>query len=205
MAKQWEEEGSEFIHIVDLDGAKMGESKNLDIIFNIVKELKVPIQLGGGIRNIESIEKILLNGVKRVILGTSAVENQEMVKEAVKKFNDGIAIGIDAKDGIVAINGWEKKSTFGAVDFAKKMEDIGVGTIIYTDISRDGMLIGPNYEAMAEMKNSVNINVIASGGVSKKEDVIKLKEAGLDGAIIGKALYTGDIKLKEVLEIAKSR
>jgi phosphoribosylformimino-5-aminoimidazole carboxamide ribotide isomerase len=166
-------------------------------------KLGIPLQLGGGIRTIETIEIILCKGIQRVILGTSAVNDPELVKKAISAFGDNLAVAIDARDGMVAIEGWAKTSEFTAVGFARKMEELGARTIIYTDISRDGMLLGPNLKAMEEMRSAVKIEVIASGGVSKSEDIRNLKNIGMSGVIVGKALYTGDVNLIEALEIAK--
>lgn len=203
MAIKWERMGAEFLHVVDLDGARLGEPQNIAKISEMAVKLGIPVQVGGGIRTIENIEIILCKGIERVILGTSAVKNPELVKEAVKNFENNVVIAIDARDGMVAIEGWAKTSELKAVDFAKKMEDLGAKIIIYTDISRDGMLSGPNLKAMEEMVNAVKIDVVASGGVSKLEDVKNLKDIGAAGVIIGKALYTGDVDLKQALEIAK--
>jgi phosphoribosylformimino-5-aminoimidazole carboxamide ribotide isomerase len=203
MALKWESMGAQYLHVVDLDGARLGEPQNIGVISEMAVKLGIPIQLGGGIRTIEMLELILCKGVHRAILGTSAVKNQGFVRKALKTFESNIAIAIDAKDGMVAIEGWAKTSEFTAVGFARKMEDLGAKTIIYTDISRDGMLTGPNLKAMEEMAGAVGIQVIASGGVSKLEDIKSLKEIGVSGVIIGKALYTGDVKLEEALEIAK--
>lgn len=203
MALKWEGMGAGYLHVVDLDGARLGKPKNLPIVSEIASRLGIPVQLGGGIRDMKTIETILAKGIERVILGTSAVKNPELVKEALKEYGNRIVIGIDAKDGRVAIEGWEKTSDFTAVDFAKKMRDLGASTIIYTDIATDGMLAGPNLKAMEEMVAATGIDIIASGGVSKLEDIKNLKETGVAGAIIGKALYTGNIDLKEALEAAK--
>ena len=199
MALKWEREGAMYLHVIDLDGARTGEPKNLSVISEITARLGIPVQMGGGIRSIDTIEYIISRGVERVILGTSAVNNPELVKSALKKFGNNIAIGIDARDGMVAIEGWEKTSSFAAVDFAKKMEDIGAKTIIYTDISRDGMLAGPNLKAMEEMAGAVGIEVIASGGVGSVQDIKDLKNTGVDGVIVGKALYTGNVNLAEAI------
>ena len=199
MAKSFMDAGSKYIHMVDLDGAKSGVTCNFKIIAEVAK-LGISVQTGGGIRDIETIERYIDSGVSRVILGTSAVNNPELVIEAVSRYDDKIAVGIDAKDGLVAVNGWEKTSSFKAVAFAKKMESIGVKYIIYTDISRDGMLKGPNLWAMREMTENLNINVIASGGVSCMEDIIALKPTGVSGVIVGKALYTGKVDLQKALE-----
>ena len=162
--------------------------------------MKIPVQIGGGIRNLETIETYLSGGLSRVILGTSAVNNREMLVAALKEYKDKIAVGIDAKDGKVAIHGWEKTSDFTAVEFAKEIESLGTKTIIYTDISRDGMLKGPNLQTMKEMADNVALNVIASGGVSKLTDIVDLKQTGVSGVIVGKALYTGNVNLKEAIE-----
>ncbi len=204
MALKWEKLGAQYLHTVDLDGARDGEPRNIATISEIAVKLGIPVQVGGGIRTIETIEIVLSKGIQRVILGTSAVKNPELVKKALKDFGDSIVIGIDAMNGMVAIEGWEKASEFTAVEFAKRMEDLGAKTIIYTDISRDGMLKGPNLKAMEEMVKAVNIDVIASGGVGKLEDIKNLKDIGMPGVIVGKALYTGDVDLAEALKIAKS-
>jgi len=199
MAKKWESLGATFIHTVDLDGARAGKPVNTDAIKEILKEINVPIQTGGGIRTLEDIENLLNLGVKRVILGTSAVKNKQLVVDSVKKYGERIAVGIDARDNKVAISGWEQLSDFTAVEFAKMMESIGVKTIIYTDISTDGMLTGPNLKAMEEMSRAVGIDVIASGGVGCADDVRRLAETGVAGVIIGKALYTNKLKLEDVI------
>ena len=152
--------------------------------------MKIPVQTGGGIRSLDDIEYVLSSGVQRVIIGTAAVRNPDMVSEAVRLYGSRVAVGIDAKDGLVAIEGWEKVSEYNAVNFAKKMRDLGVKTIIYTDIATDGMLSGPNIKAMSEMVKETNLDVIASGGVSKIEDLFELKKVGVSGAIVGKAIYT---------------
>ncbi len=203
MAFKWEKLGAQYLHVVDLDGARTGEPQNMDVISKMAVNVGIPVQLGGGIRSIEMIEIILCKGVQRVILGTSAVEDPELVKKAIKTFENNIVIGIDAKDGFVAIEGWAKTSSFTATGFAKKMEELGAKTIIYTDISTDGTLSGPNLKAMEEMAKAVEVEVIASGGVSSIEDVKNLKDVGVSGVIIGKALYTGNIDLKHAIEIAK--
>ncbi|MCR4435198.1 MAG: 1-(5-phosphoribosyl)-5-[(5-phosphoribosylamino)methylideneamino]imidazole-4-carboxamide isomerase [Clostridiales bacterium] len=203
MALQWERLGAEYLHVVDLDGARTGQPQNIAVISEMAVNLGIPLQVGGGIRTIEMIEIILCKGIQRIILGTSAVKDPNLVKNAVKTFENNIVIGIDARDGMVAIEGWAKTSEFTAVGFAKKMEELGAKTIIYTDISKDGTLSGPNLKAMEEMVNSVKIEVIASGGVSTLQDIKNLREIGMHGVIIGKALYTGDIDLREAIEIAK--
>lgn len=203
MAMKFEQLGAEYLHIVDLDGARFGKPQNIAAISEMAVKLGIPIQLGGGIRSIEMIEIILCRGIQRVILGTSAVKDPELVKKAMQVFSSSLAVAVDAKDGMVAIEGWAKTSEFTAIDFAKKMEEQGAKIIIYTDISRDGMLKGPNLKAMEVMVNAVNIDVIASGGVTSLQDIKNLKEIGMDGVIVGKALYTGDIDLQEAIAVAK--
>ncbi|MDF2522820.1 MAG: 1-(5-phosphoribosyl)-5-((5-phosphoribosylamino)methylideneamino) imidazole-4-carboxamide isomerase [Clostridiales bacterium] len=203
MARKWEECGASWLHTVDLDGARGGNPINLPVVGEIAKSVKMPVQMGGGIRNLKVIESAIENGISRVILGTSAVNDPQFVKEALRKFEKSIVIGIDAKDEKVAIEGWEKLSSFTAAEFAKRMEDLGAGTIIYTDISTDGMLKGPNLKAMEQMLKAVSMDVIASGGVSKLQDIKDLKEVGVAGVIVGKALYTGNLDLREAIEAAK--
>lgn len=201
MAKKWEDEGGEFIHVVDLDGAKHGHGVNAEIITEICKTVNVPVQTGGGIRTMDDIEKKLSCGVNRVIIGTSAVRNADFVKEAVEKYGDKIVIGIDAKDGMVAVEGWEEVSEFGAVEFAKKMESLGVKTIIYTDIATDGTLAGPNVAAMREMVENTNMDIIASGGIGNIEHIKSLIPTGVEGVIVGKALYTDSVKLADAVRM----
>ena len=199
VAVRWEQAGAEYLHTVDLDGARSGQKKNMDIVARIAKKLAIPVQLGGGIRTMQDIDFALSTGIQRVILGTSAVQNPHLVQEAVRQYGARIVVGIDAREGYVAIEGWEKTSTFTAVEFAKKVESMGVKTIIYTDIATDGMLKGPNLAAMKEMAEAVHMDVIASGGVSSTEDVINLRRTGVEGVIIGKALYTGNVDLKAAI------
>jgi len=204
VAKRWEEMGAKVIHVVDLDGAFSGIQKNIEGIKNIRRAVRVDIELGGGIRDMEMIEMLLSLGIDRVILGTVAIERPELVKEASRRFPGRIIVGIDAKDGLVAVKGWVEITNVKAKELALRMEDYGVWGIIYTDISRDGMLTGPNIEAIREIVEAVNIPVIASGGVSSLDDIKRLKEIkGLWGVITGKALYTGAIDLKEAIEISK--
>jgi phosphoribosylformimino-5-aminoimidazole carboxamide ribotide isomerase len=203
MALKFEQMGAQYIHVVDLDGARLGRPQNTAIISEMAVNLGIPVQLGGGIRSIETIEIILCKGIERVILGTSAVNDPELVKTAVRSFGNNLAVAIDAKDEMVAIEGWAKTSEFTAVGFARKMEELGARVIIYTDISRDGTLTGPNLRAMEEMVKAVGIDVIASGGVTSKQDIKDLKNIGVAGAIVGKALYTGDIDLREAIEAAR--
>lgn len=195
MAKRWEAAGGEYIHVVDLDGALKGHGVNADAIRRICEAVKVPVQTGGGIRKMADIEAKFECGISRVIIGTKAVSDVDFVKEAVKRYGERIVIGIDAKDGMVAVEGWEKTSDFRATEFGMKMADIGVKTIIYTDIATDGTLLGPNTEAMAEMVKATGIDIIASGGIGNIEHIKSLIPTGVEGVITGRALYTGDVRL----------
>ena len=203
MARKWESLGGEYIHVVDLDGALKGHGVNAEAIKEICKAVNVPVQTGGGIRSISDIEAKLECGISRVIIGTKAVSDADFVKEAVKRYGDKIVIGIDAKDGMVAIEGWEKTSEYQAVEFAKKMEEIGVKTIIYTDIATDGTLMGPNVDAMREMVNNTNMDIIASGGIGNIEHIKALIPTGVEGVITGRALYTGNINLCDAIKAGK--
>lgn len=203
MAKKWEAQGGEFIHVVDLDGALKGRGVNSEIIREICRSVNVPVQTGGGIRTMEDVEYMLQCGINRVIIGTSAVENREFVKRAVAEYGKRIVIGIDAKDSMVAISGWEEVSSFKAVDFAREMQDLGVATVVYTDIATDGTLKGPNLDAMEEMVKYTKLDVIASGGVGNISHIQALTQTGVEGVIVGKALYTGNIDLAEAIKIAK--
>ena len=206
MALKWAGLGAEFLHLVDLDGALAGEGKNVPVIERILQSVSIPVQLGGGIRNLETIEKLLPLGVNRLILGSAAVKNPQLVEEACKKYPGHIAVGIDAKNGDVAIEGWGKGSGVAATELAKKMAAYGVETIIYTDISRDGMLSGVNVEATAALARACGVPIIASGGVASLEDIRRVKAVesdGVQGCIIGKAIYTGAVDLKAALALAK--
>jgi phosphoribosylformimino-5-aminoimidazole carboxamide ribotide isomerase len=204
MAKHWVELGAELLHVVDLDGAFTGEQRNFSKIEAIRKAIDIPIEVGGGIRDMERIKKLFSLGVDRVIIGTAAAQNPDMVKSACENFPGKVLAGIDAKDGKVAIKGWEEVTELGAVEFALEMEKAGTTGIIYTDISRDGMLTGPNIDAMAQMTDALKISVIASGGVSKLDDIKNLmKIENLWGVITGKALYSGSLDLTEAIKVAK--
>lgn len=198
VAQRWEKMGAKYLHLVDLDGALEGKSINEDVIKKIISSVNIPVQLGGGIRSMADIQRVLDFGVSRAILGTSALKEDGFMEEALGQYKEKIAVSIDAKNGLVATNGWTKISGLRAMDFAKKLESLGLTTIIYTDISKDGMLEGPNFGELKELQQNISIDIIASGGISSKENVIKLKELQLYGAIIGKALYTGNIKLEEL-------
>ena len=198
VAMEFEAAGAKFLHIVDLDGALKGMGANDAALKKIVEHVNIPVEIGGGIRTMEDIEHRLGLGVTRVILGTKAVESPEFVKEAVEKFGaDKIVVGIDAKDGMVAIKGWETISNADAVTLALYMKELGVKTIIYTDISKDGMLCGPNFAQTARMVEVTGMDIVASGGVSCMDDLIQLDGIGVEGAILGKAIYEKRVDLKE--------
>jgi len=206
MAKRWEEEGAELIHVVDLDGAVGKRPQNTDSIRKILEAVNVPVQVGGGIRNEETIKMYLDFGIGRVIVGTEAIQNPQLVKDACRAFPDQIVVGIDARKGMVAIEGWTKTTEIQAVDLAKQFEDCGVAAIIFTDIHRDGMQTGPNINETRRLAENVSIPVIASGGVSTIEDIINLfplKEAGVTGVITGRAIYNGTLNLNEAIQISK--
>jgi phosphoribosylformimino-5-aminoimidazole carboxamide ribotide isomerase len=200
VALRWQSEGARRLHIVDLDGAAKGEPVNLETIEDIIAAIDIPVEVGGGIRSIETIEQLFAAGVERAILGTVAVEKPDLVKEACQRFGDRIIISIDAKDRMVATRGWLQKSTVTASELASKMIELGVMRFIYTDISRDGTLTSPNFEAIAELLSQVNVSVIAAGGISSVQHLTKLAELGVEGAIVGKAIYTGDVKLSEAFK-----
>ena len=208
MAKRWEDEGAEIIHVIDLDGAVEKSPQNLDSIKKIIHSVNVPIQVGGGIRNEATVRMFLDLGIKKVIIGTEAIKNPKFVKDACDAFPNKIVVGIDARNGLVAIEGWTKTTRTKAVDLAKKFEDCGVAAINFTDIHRDGMQTGPNIDETRRLAEAVSIPVIASGGVSKIEDIknlMSLKEVGVVGVITGRALYSGSLNLRAAIEIAKSR
>ncbi len=203
IARDFEAQGATHIHIVDLEGAKDGTTPNIDIVKRVANETKLFVEIGGGIRNIETVEKYLSAGVGRVILGTAAVNDTEFLKSAVKQYGDKIAVGADVKDGFIAIKGWLEKSQITLEDFLSSMQEIGVKYIICTDISKDGAMSGTNLELYRTLSKKYSMNITASGGVSSLEDVKKLREMNIYGAIIGKAYYIGAIDLKEALEAAR--
>ncbi len=198
-AKKFISEGADHIHIVDLEGARDGNTPNFETVKNIVKSTDLFVEIGGGIRDMETIEKYLSIGVGRVILGTAAVSSDGFVERAVEKYGDKIAVGADIKDGEIAVKGWIEKSGVKSNDFFDKMQKIGVKTVICTDISRDGAMRGTNLALYKELSEKYDMNIIASGGVSSIKDVIALREMDVYGAIIGKAYYTGAIKLSEAI------
>ena len=201
MAKRWEDKNAQFIHIVSLNGAR-GEGKVNDAsIKKILSTVNIPIQIGGGIRSQERVQELLNMGVNRVIVGSIAIKNKELLKKLVKKYKEKIVVSIDAKNGKVAVQGWEEISDVDSLELCKELEQIGVKTIVYTDISKDGMMIGPNFNIYEKLSKETNLDIIASGGVTTIEDVKRLKDMDLYGAIIGKALYENKIELKEVLDL----
>lgn len=206
-ALRWQSCGAKFLHVVDLDGARAGSPQNLDAIKKILDAVAIPIEVGGGIRTLDDAEKLLSLGVRRVILGSVAVENPALVAEAVQRFGDKIVVGIDAKGGFVATHGWEKSSAVKVGELAKKIVAAGVKTIIYTDISKDGMLSGVNAETFAELAKISGAQIVASGGVRSIEDIRALKAVesdGVAGVIVGKAIYTGSLDLTAVIELAEA-
>jgi len=196
-ARKWQDEGGDWLHIVDLDAAFSGVHKNLEIVQSIAKSLIIPVQLGGGMRSPEAVRAAIDAGVSRVVIGTRAAESLSFVADMVREFGgDKIAVGIDAKDGIVSVKGWTEMSKLTAIDFARQVEDVGVETIIYTDIATDGMMQGPNFQELDKMLGVIKCKLIASGGVSSFADVQRLSQyARIHGAIIGKALYDSAIRL----------
>ena len=202
VAAHWQEKGASFLHLVDLDGALAGYSVNEEVIRRIADTVSIPIEIGGGIRSGEAVERMLGLGVRRVIIGTKAVEHPEFLRDMVRTFGEeAIVAGVDAKDGMVAVEGWEKVSSLTARDLCLTMKEYGVRHIVYTDISRDGMLSGPNVEATRKLTEETGLDIIASGGVSCMEDLKCLHEAGIRGAIIGTAFYENRIDLAEAVRL----
>jgi phosphoribosylformimino-5-aminoimidazole carboxamide ribotide isomerase len=207
MARRWVDEGAQLIHVVDLDGAVEKRPQNLKSIKKIIDSVDVDIQLGGGVRNENIVKTLIEIGVKRIIVGTEAIKNPKFVKDLCKTLPDRIVVGIDARDGLVAIEGWMKTTRIKAIDLAQQFEDCGVAAINFTDIHRDGMETGPNIEETRRLAEAISIPVVASGGVSSIEDIknlMPLKAFGVMGVITGRALYTGSLKLKEAIEISES-
>ncbi|MEI8215627.1 MAG: 1-(5-phosphoribosyl)-5-[(5-phosphoribosylamino)methylideneamino]imidazole-4-carboxamide isomerase [Eubacteriales bacterium] len=199
IAIKWQEQGAEYLHLVDLDGALTGVSCNLESIVKIVSALKIPVQVGGGIRTRKQVEELLAAGVGRVIIGTKALSDKDFIKELINDFGEKVIVSIDAKDGFVAIKGWTEISTIKAVDLAIELKGYGLKTLVYTDIAKDGMMIGPNFHELKNINNLTGLQIIASGGVSTPSDVDMLRQMNVYGAIIGKALYMGTIELQKVL------
>jgi phosphoribosylformimino-5-aminoimidazole carboxamide ribotide isomerase len=201
IALEWQAMGAPRVHVVDLDGAASGELHNLGIITEIANTLLVPTQTGGGIRDLETIEELLKAGIDRVILGTAAVEDPDLIKEACRNFSESIIVGIDTWEGLVSIHGWQQRTEIKAIEFAEAMIGLGVKRFIYTDISRDGTLTEPNLSAIAELVNITRLPILAAGGISSLTHLGLLERLGVEGAIVGKALYTGNINLREALAI----
>ena len=207
MAAKWEAQGGKFLHLVDLDGALAGKSVNLDVVKTIVDTVRIPVELGGGIRTMENIDEVLALGVQRVILGSVAVKNPALVKEACQKYGDRVVVGIDAKDGIVAVDGWGVSGDVEVTVLAKEMAKAGVKTIIYTDISRDGTLSGVNVEATARLARESGVKIVASGGAKSLDDIEALlpyEKDGIEGVIVGKSIYTGSLDLQEAIALVES-
>ncbi len=207
VAKSWEDQGAQWIHLVDLDGAKAGQPVNHELIGEIAKAVKVPVQLGGGLRTKADVEKLISLGVSRVILGTAAIEDRTFVEQVLKEHGDQVAIGIDARNGYVATRGWLETSEVKAEDLAVELAEKGARTFIFTDISRDGMMKGPNVEGIVQLAKVSGQSVIASGGVSQMSDLERLaahSQDGVGGAIVGKALYIGNIQLSEAIQSIKA-
>jgi len=201
MAMRWQSLGATRLHIVDLDGAASGNLQNLNIITEIANAVLIPVQVGGGVRQMETIEKLFRIGVDRVVLGTAAVEDPKLVEEACRRFSQSIIVAIDVKEGYLATHGWRQETELKAVEFVRSMVKLGVRRFIYTDISRDGTLTEPNFSGIFELVDAVRFPVIASGGISSLIHLKVLKQLGVEGVIVGKALYTGDINLKQALDI----
>jgi phosphoribosylformimino-5-aminoimidazole carboxamide ribotide isomerase len=198
-AQRWESLGAPRLHLVDLDGAASGEPRHLLVLARIAATLRIPVQVGGGIRRMETIEQYVKAGIKRVVLGTAAVENPKLVKEACLAFGEVIVLGVDARDGFVAVRGWQDKTSVSAADMIEQMEGLGARRFVYTDIARDGTLTEPNFQAISELMTKARSPIIASGGVTSIDHLRRLNQLGVEGAIIGRALYTGDICLDKAL------
>lgn len=202
MALLWEKEGAKYLHVVDLDGAFQGRPAHTELIIKIASAVKIPVQIGGGLRTESQIQTLIDNGISRAIIGTAACESDAVVKQLIKKFCSKLAVGIDARNGLVQTRGWTNTTSLKAVDLAVRLDQMGIENLIYTDTKRDGMLTGPNTSGIVELCKKVNCRVIASGGVSKPDDIIKLSKlalSNLDGIIVGKALYEGKVSLKPAL------
>ena len=203
VARDFASQGATCLHLVDLEGAKSGTTPNIDTIRRLAAETELFTEVGGGIRSMDTVRTYLTAGVDRVILGTAAVKDESFLREAVAAYGDRIAVGVDIRDGKVAIHGWTETSGIDAMDFMARLEEIGVGTVICTDISRDGAMAGTNHDLYRQLSERFSLQIIASGGVSSIEDVRELAARNLYGAIIGKAYYTGALSLREAIEVAK--
>ncbi|MBD7913014.1 1-(5-phosphoribosyl)-5-[(5-phosphoribosylamino)methylideneamino]imidazole-4-carboxamide isomerase [Clostridium cibarium] len=202
-SKSFQDAGAEYIHLVDLDGAKAGKLINREVIIEVANKVSIPVEVGGGIRTYETIKYLIENGVSRIILGTSAMEDEVFLKKAIDNFGEKIAVGIDCKDGYVYGRGWLEGSSLYYIDFAKKLEEYGVKNIIVTDISKDGTLEGPNLEMLSNLKSEVNINITASGGIRDIENIKALNDMNIYGAITGKAIYAKTLSLEEAIKLTK--
>jgi len=198
-ALNWYSQGARWLHIVDLDGAVIGEPQNMEVVEQIIKESKLLIELGGGIRQEDVAERLLHQGVSRMILGTAAIENRELTKKLCEQFGEAIAVSLDARDGRIAIHGWQKNTVVEVLQLSREMVNVGARRFIYTDIKRDGTLTEPNFDMINRLLTEANVPVIVAGGISRPEHLQRLKELGAEGAVIGKALYTGDINLGEAI------
>ena len=203
VARDFERAGACWVHLVDLEGAKLGKTPNIDVVRAIAAQTSLKCEIGGGIRDMQTVERYFEAGVERVILGTAAVTDSAFLSQAVEKYGEKIAVGVDIKDGFVAIKGWLEKSQYDAFEFCEKMQSVGVKTIICTDISKDGAMRGANHALYSELSQKFDMQIVASGGVSSINDVQKLREIDIYGAIIGKAYYTGAIDLGHAIEVAK--
>ncbi len=199
-ALNFKKDGAEWLHMVDLDGAKAGSLKNSEVFLQVAEKSGLKVELGGGIRTMKSIDYYLEHGISRVIIGSAAISNQELVKEAAEKYEGRIAVGIDARNGMVSGDGWLKDSNVTYLDLAKRMEAVGVKYIIFTDISKDGTLSGPNLEQLSRINEAVSCEIVASGGIHTMEDIVALKDMGLYGAICGKSIYKGTLSLREAVQ-----
>jgi len=198
-ALNWYSQGARWLHIVDLDGAAAGEPQNMEVVEEIIKESGLLIELGGGIRQEEVAERLLRQGVSRIILGTVAIENRELVKKLCQQFGEAIAVSLDARDGKIAIHGWQKDTVVEVLQLSREIINVGVRRFIYTDINKDGTLTEPNFDMINRLLAEANVPVIAAGGISRLEHLRRLKDLGVEGAIVGKSLYTGDIDLGEAI------
>lgn len=200
VGRKWSDQGAVWLHVVDLDGAKTGQSKNRDAIIELASTLQIPVQVGGGIRSFNAIEDYLENGVARVILGTSAINDPELLEKAVARYGKKIAVSVDAKNGKPTIAGWTEDSDLDVTTLVKRLENAGVATIIYTDIAKDGMLSGPNFQELQQLQQNTKMDIIASGGVTTVQDIERLVKDELYGAIVGKAIYENETRFEEMME-----
>ena len=200
VARRWQEAGAPRIHVVDLQGAASGQAHNSEAVVRILEAVKIPIQLGGGVRNMDTLEDWLARGVQRVVLGTAAVEDPDFLAEACYRFGDAVIAGVDARDGKVAASGWTRTTEVDAISFIESLASLGAQRIVYTDIATDGMLKGPNLESVRQITSRTPLPIIASGGVSTIQNLLSLNTLGVEGAIVGRALYTGDLDLREAIK-----